>query len=311
MNIWDEKNSTEPKMNSNGCTSSISKVITNETKNDSEKSVCENTGWIRNCPKCNKIVVHKNERSYKRSVEKKKVCKSCKQTVVKRSAKTIEKCRNSRRLADFDVLTRICPKCDKLLKYKNVNYRREADKKKKLCMRCVQIRGPKPVYFRTCGKCGKKIMCGRYLKDNTKPCKRCSRIGKKTNDKTKLKLRHAFINNMVATGQYYHPSYNKKACKYFDVLNKTMGWRGRHALDGGELFVKDTNYWVDYYEPNLNLVIEWDEPKHNRTKNKEKDIVRQEAIIEKLKCSFYRIEQKTGKITKVAGDDFTLTNPLN
>jgi very-short-patch-repair endonuclease len=64
-----------------------------------------------------------------------------------------------------------------------------------------------------------------------------------------------------------------------------MGWNGRHALNGGELQV--LQYFVDYYEPDLNLVIEWDEPHHKY--RREKDKIRQERIEKKLNCIFIRI----------------------
>lgn len=87
------------------------------------------------------------------------------------------------------------------------------------------------------------------------------------------------------------PNFNKTACLYFDWLNKWNGWNGQHALNGGE---KEVNgYFVDYFEPTLNMVIEWDEEYHyENNKLREKDIRRQKEIVGELRCTFHRIRGK-------------------
>jgi len=93
----------------------------------------------------------------------------------------------------------------------------------------------------------------------------------------------------------YRPNYNKLACQFFDYLNSEMGWNGVHALNGGEFYISEYGYWVDYYESSKNMVIEWDERTHH-FKNKErvkKDIVREENIKALLKCKFIRIPDKS------------------
>ncbi len=92
-------------------------------------------------------------------------------------------------------------------------------------------------------------------------------------------------------------SYNNLACKYFDWLNMYNGWGGKHALNGGEKEV--LGYFVDYYEPELNIVIEWDEPGHYfDSKLKDRDIFRMNEIIDYLKCDFYRINQTNMNIER-------------
>lgn len=73
-----------------------------------------------------------------------------------------------------------------------------------------------------------------------------------------------------------------------------------HATNGGEHHIKELGYFLDYYEPNLNLVIEWDEPSHYYCGGKltSKDKLRQEEIRHYLKCKFVRIKQKNFDKTK-------------
>jgi hypothetical protein len=93
--------------------------------------------------------------------------------------------------------------------------------------------------------------------------------------------------------------YNIDACKYFDSLNAERGWNLIHALNGGEF--KVGRYYVDAYDANLNIVVEYDEPRHHLkgTRRNEKDIVREQYIKDTLHCTFYRfsvLEQKLYEI---------------
>jgi hypothetical protein len=88
------------------------------------------------------------------------------------------------------------------------------------------------------------------------------------------------------------PNYNPEACKLFEEINKTFGWNGIHAENGGEFYIEELGYWVDYYEPNENIVIEFDEKAHDSIRKKRKDIDRQKKIINTLQCKFYRIKEE-------------------
>ena len=75
---------------------------------------------------------------------------------------------------------------------------------------------------------------------------------------------------------------------------------------------KELGYLLDYYEPNMNLIIEWDEERHYyRTGTlKEKDIKRQNNLINKLNCHFYRIREKTKEVYKVDNLSIDYTNNI-
>jgi hypothetical protein len=85
------------------------------------------------------------------------------------------------------------------------------------------------------------------------------------------------------------PNYNPTACQLFEEINKELGWLGKHAENGGEFHIKELGYWLDYYEPNHNIVIEFDEKKHNKTTKR--DMQRQTEIEQHLGCKFYRIPE--------------------
>ena len=117
-----------------------------------------------------------------------------------------------------------------------------------------------------------------------------SRIGKKASEETKRKLRELYVKRKLKSGKLFFPSYNETACLYFEWLNKWMGWNGQFATNGHEFQIG--NYFVDYYEPKLNIVIEYDEAHHFRGgKLKEKDIFRMEYIKKTLHCTFFRYNE--------------------
>ena len=97
------------------------------------------------------------------------------------------------------------------------------------------------------------------------------------------------------------PAYNPKACEYFDKLNKEKGWNLQHAMNGGEhCFV---GHFIDAYDKDKNIVVEYDEPHHYRKSNVLilKDVERQKRIINHLGCQFYRYNEKNNCLYKLCG----------
>ncbi len=91
--------------------------------------------------------------------------------------------------------------------------------------------------------------------------------------------------------EYFKPNYSYASNKFFHMLNYAFGWNGVYAENGDEYCVKDLKYYLDYYEKDNKIIIEYDEQYHNN--QKEKDSVRQERIESKLKPElFLRFEDK-------------------
>ena len=98
-------------------------------------------------------------------------------------------------------------------------------------------------------------------------------------------------------------AYNPKACEVFDFLNQKLNWNGLHAKNGKEKIVDV--FYLDYYEPNLNIVIEWDERHHKKAKRRQYDGFRQKIVTDTIGCEFYRVDDTTKTIRKV---DHNLTD---
>lgn len=133
---------------------------------------------------------------------------------------------------------------------------------------------------------------------------------KHLSEEHKQKIREKYVQRQIKNGRI--STFNEKACEYIDELNKKNNWHLQHALNGGEVI--KFGYWLDGYDKDLNIVFEYDEPKHyidieNNILNK-KDLERQNFLIEKLNCKFFRYNEKTKCFYEVYKDTFIIFDEL-
>lgn len=126
-------------------------------------------------------------------------------------------------------------------------------------------------------------------------------LGRKHSDATKEKIRKStanYIINIVGS----RPRYNKSSISILEVIAKEHGWNIQHAENGGE-FYTGIGYFVDAYDKEKNIVLEFDEAAHyidaENNVLREKDIIRQKNIIEHLHCEYWRYNSVTGLLWKV------------
>lgn len=220
--------------------------------------------YYKNCPCCNCLQEYRHKHSYKYALENSIVCKKCAYTDEYK-----EKIRKS-----------------------NLGQKRSQETKQNMYKAFERNRGT-GVYSNS----GSKNPMYELKKEKSPSYKRIhtdderERMSKPRSEDFKRKMRLATLKRVGGMGGGVN--YNKKACIFFERLNKEMGWRGVHAQNKGEFKVKDLGYVVDYYEPQLNLVIEWDEESHYLGDSlRQRDLDRQEQIMKNLGCSFIRIRQK-------------------
>lgn len=116
----------------------------------------------------------------------------------------------------------------------------------------------------------------------------------------KKKIRKSTISYIERLKGICRPRYNKNSCIYFDFLSKERNWNLQHAENGGEFHIKELGYFLDAYDKEKNVVVEYDEIKHYKNKElMEKDLCRQNEIINFLKCDFYRYNEETGVLIKI------------
>ncbi len=90
------------------------------------------------------------------------------------------------------------------------------------------------------------------------------------------------------------PCFNIQACKFIEKYGKDNDYNFLHALNGGEYYIKELGYWLDGYDKNKNVVIEYNENNHWHRNHKEKDRRRRKEIIDFLKCRFILVSEKVG-----------------
>ncbi len=292
MILWEENDCTKVKKNSSNNNGFDPIDITETTLSDYERNGWNGTIWIRTCPRCKKILTYSTKLAYRRSMLENKLCRSCCRCTGGETPYKLKERKHARR----------CPKCGIELTYVYKYQCRRADQRGSLCFQC---RGKVSQQSLTSAQIEKqrinaktfnlKQFAGFPKSDETRQRIANANRGKKRSEsvKTAIRLRRA---EEIAT--FCGPRYNKTACEYFDWLNKWMSWDGKYATNGGEYYIKSLGYWVDYYEPAHNIVIEWDEPRHFlHGRLRDRDIVRQQRIIEELNCTFYRIKQSTMELT--------------
>lgn len=126
--------------------------------------------------------------------------------------------------------------------------------------------------------------------------------GKHLSEEQKSKIRKSTIKYLESlTNKEFKCRYNKNACKFIDELNKQNNWHLQHAENGGEIEVD--GYFLDGYDKKLNIAFEYDESAHykdiiNNILN-DKDILRQNYIINKLHCEFWRYNEKINLLYKI------------
>lgn len=194
-------------------------------------------------------------------------------------------------------LIRKCPQCKKALTYSGKGHLIRAIKNNAICKGCKaknqevwkhsilwknHLKYCSMIWKKQCPRCGvdqiykNKRNFDTCTKRNT-VCRRCQLITRKPTYLDK-------------------PNYNPKACNFFDKLNKERGWNLQHALNGGE--AKILYYFVDAYDKNRNIVVEYDEHRH-KYYNKQKDEKRQKEIINHLNCDLYRYDEPNNLLLQI------------
>ena len=129
---------------------------------------------------------------------------------------------------------------------------------------------------------------GHKVTDKHKEILRKSKLGKNNprynvvvSEMTKQRLRESRFKYLKQIGKINGPNIGKQEKQILDEIAKHIGYKIIR-----QYFVR--GYFVDGYIPQLNIVIEVDEPHHKR--KQESDIKRENIIKKELKCEVLRIK---------------------
>jgi hypothetical protein len=119
--------------------------------------------------------------------------------------------------------------------------------------------------------------------------------GRKFSYEHRRRLRIAQIEQIERNfnnGNQISPNFNPDACNLIDKYGLQNGYSFQHAMNGGEYYISELGYWVDGYDKEKNVVIEYYEKEHERKKDRDEN--RKQEIINLLNCQF--IELKEGRL---------------
>jgi len=104
------------------------------------------------------------------------------------------------------------------------------------------------------------------------------------------RMRKSAIERVIRQGTYV--AYNPSSIPIIENFGKENGFIFQHAENGGEYQIPNTTFFVDGYDKENNVVIEFDENYHFTETQKRKDLERQDMIGQLLKCKFIRIDER-------------------
>jgi len=173
------------------------------------------------------------------------------------------------------IYDRFCKKCNKPLKARQKNFCSQE-------CRSIGVKGKGNHFY------------GKHHKKSTIENNKQKHTGKKIPDETKRKMRISAITYRKSINPGWHPNYNKKACEYFRNFDKENKTNGQHAENGGEHYVKELGYYLDYINFDKKLIIEFNERRHYANgKLKEYDRIREKEIKNYFKdFNFMHIHEK-------------------
>jgi hypothetical protein len=112
-------------------------------------------------------------------------------------------------------------------------------------------------------------------------------VGRNHSDVSKEKMSQSAIKRVIRQGTYV--GYNPNSIAILEGYARENDYVIQHAENGGEFQVPNTTFFVDAYDMENNIVIEYDEKYHLKEEQVEKDRKRQDMIGNILKCKFIRI----------------------
>jgi len=216
--------------------------------------------YKRICPACSKEISHKDKYAYLKGLNKNKICVYCSRQQTGLNNK------GNKRTEEFKENLRI-----KMTNHPSIVGNKQRGDKISLRL--------------------KEIDHSYLWKDYIKEKIICIVCNEEVNSqKSRLDV-HKFCSRKCQTKYYRNngvwiPRFNPIACNIIEEYGKQNGYNFQHALNGGEFWIKQLNYWVDGYDKEQNVVIEYNEKHHNHPQQKENDIKRKKEIIKILKCKF-------------------------
>jgi hypothetical protein len=187
--------------------------------------------------------------------------------------------------------SKICPSCRDIVYYKTKGSYYANHNKNTPCRKCKGRAHSTLLMGRS------RIPFSKKWKRNLATSHKNSEIWKTSMNTPEYKEKHRQkMLRMIREGKS-SVAFNPNACDVFDFINNKLGWNGQHAKNGKEKVVDV--FFLDYYNPQSNVAIEWDEKHHRKATCRKRDGFKSKIVMEILGCEFYRVDAKTKIVCKV------------
>ena len=229
--------------------------------------------YIRNCPECAKTLIYKDKCAYQLSCKEDRLCLSC-----------------SKRGENHHFYGKISPRKGKIYS--------------PIVLKCVNEKlvwfdDSKQLWFRRCPNCKievKSSSANHAAHRINCLCYSCVAKNRKYTPECRRKMRESAINRIKNMGIGV-ASFNKHACKFMDEYGKRCGYNFQHALNGGEVWVG--KFSLDGYDKDKKVVFEYDEPRHEKKKQKVMDVCRVKSLFSNDKVKeIIRYSEKYNRLYK-------------
>ena len=270
-------------------------VIITDIEKEYVKEKCYNITtekYTKKCPICNNIQIYTSPDALRRAIKHNSLCKSC--DIIRKNNKvgiknhfygkhhtdeTKQKISEKRKLQTFSEEAR--RKIGLAHKNNKYNLGRKCKNSTRLLF-SLKRKGKNNANYG--GKYSKKGIYHAFY-------------GKHHTDDTKQKMREVVVERIKSYGIHTR-NFNPRACKFIDKLNEEKGWSLQHALNGGEYSF--LGYFVDGYDKEKNIVFEYDEKFHRNENQKNKDLIKEDRIINFLKpTAFYRYDEMNEELKRI------------
>lgn len=216
----------------------------------------------RKCPNCQKEIVYKNKKNLTKAEKRNSKCHECKydDNFKKKISETTKIAMWRPEIREKFLEENAKIDCSKQTKKYFQEYFKDENNKIKYRERCKKAYENMPEETKEkIKKASSKAHKGKaHTQEQRELISERMRgiknpfYGKTHSEETKKILRDKTLKQMEINGGFfkYTPMFNRKACDFFDFLNKNLGWKGQHALtENGEYVVPNYFYYLDYYEP--------------------------------------------------------------
>lgn len=230
-----------------------------------------NSEWTRYCPTCNKELIYSLKYNYIRSMKANNSCLSCSKKGTRHHFYGKDSPRKGKIYSE-EILTAIS---NKTIWSNNDNQ-----------------------WYRKCPTCQKPVKASsanHAFYRNKCTCYSCSSKRRTYSAECREKMKLSAINRVKRQGGM--PSFNENACPVIDQYGIKNGYKFHHALNGGEKWID--GFALDGYDSTNLIAFEYDEPYHEKRKQKLLDLNRTQKLLENEKVKeIIRYSQKYNKLYK-------------